>query len=37
MVVSVQSGMFEYILNTQTVSIMNWEEDFHHSTTYTII
>ena len=32
MVVSVQSGMFEYILNTQTVSIMNWEEDLHHST-----
>ena len=33
MVVSVQSGMFEYILNTQTVSIMNWEEVLYHNTT----
>lgn len=33
MVVSVQSGMFEYILNTQTTPIMNWEEVLHHSTT----
>ena len=33
MVVSVQSGMFEYILSSQTVSIMNLEEVVHHSTT----
>ena len=33
MVVSVQSGMFEYILSSQTASIMNKEEVLHHSTT----
>lgn len=33
MVVSVQCGMFEYILSTQTVSNMNLEEDLHHNTT----
>lgn len=33
MLVSVQSGMFEYILSTQTVSIMNLEEILYHSTT----
>lgn len=33
MVVSVQSGMFEYILSTQTTPIMNLEEVLHHSTT----
>lgn len=33
MVVSVQSGMFEYILSSQTASIMNLEEVLHHSMT----
>ena len=33
MVVSAQSGMFEYILSTQTASAMNLEEVLHHSTT----
>lgn len=33
MLVSVQSGMIEYILSTQTVSIMNLEEILYHSTT----
>ena len=32
MVVSVQSGMFEYVLSTQTTPIMNMEEVLHHST-----
>jgi len=32
-VVSVQSGMFEYILSTQATPIMNLEEVLHHSMT----
>ena len=33
MVVSVQSGVFEYSLSTQTASVMNLEEVLHHTTT----
>lgn len=33
MVVSVQGGMFEYILDTQTTSAMNMEEALHYGTT----
>lgn len=33
MVVSIPSGMFEYILSAQTAPTMNLEEVLHHSTT----
>ena len=33
MVVSVQGGMFEYILSTQTTHTMNLEQIAHHSST----